>query len=649
MAGQLGHRLRRGAASGAIVAAAVAALAASQAPGNDIPPSTDTTGGEVPIGAGDTTAPPAGSASGDSPYFTALPPLNSPNKPGATVPTTPIVTGPAEAGIPATVLAAYKRAEESIRSTDPGCNLPWQLLAGIGKVESGHANGGRVDTVGTSSPAILGPVLSGGAFANIPDTDGGAYDGDATHDRAVGPMQFIPSTWATWGQDANGDGRKDPNNIYDAAQAAGLYLCAHDRNLAVKADLDQAVLSYNHSREYLNTVLSWAEYYKRGTHQVPDGTGVLPVGRSDGRVRTPVTTTPGTKTPSASKPPVTKPTAPAKPGTTPKPPTEPTEPTTPTPPATDPATAAVTIENATSGPLAATAGSVFTNRPAVRVLDKAGKPVEGARVRFRIGADTDIRFTLGTLREIVLVTGAEGWAATPELRAGEKTGDFGVVADVVGSAAKAVSFKVTVTERQADTLTRVDAKDLSATTGGRFADEVRVKATDGGKAAAKVAVTATFVTSADAGAKPATEGPSFKAADGTAIRTLTGLKTDADGVVTLPEIFAGDKTGTFVLRLTAPGGGTATVELKVTAPDPEQTPGPTPSPTTPSPAPSATKSAAPSAKPTAAATAKPSATASAKPSATPSAAPSPSASATASASPSASPSATSEPKATTGS
>lgn len=564
MAAHLGRRLRRGATSGAVVAAAVAALAASQAP-DLAPPPADNASGDLPTGVGDTATPPDGSASGNSPYYTDLPPLNTPNRPGA--PTNlPVITGPAEAGIPASVLAAYKRAEQSLKSTDPDCNLPWQLLAGIGKVESGQANGGRVDANGTTLTRILGPVLNGVGFANISDTDNGAYDGDTTHDRAIGPMQFIPSTWATWGQDANGDGKKDPSNIYDAAQAAGMYLCANDRNLAVKADLDRAVLSYNHSREYLNTVLSWFEYYKRGTHQVPDGTGVLPGGRSDDRGRTtPTGTRPAPTTP-ATKPATPKP-VPSKPAT-PKP--------TPTPtPTPSPITKVVRIKDASGGTLTATAGGSFTTRPAVVALDPAGKPVAGVQVRFQITGDTDSRFGIGA-REITATTGSTGKAVAPTLKAGERIGRFTVSATVVGRTLSPVALTATVTERGADTLTRLDAKELAATTGGEFADQVQVKATDGGAVAAGVALTATF-TAVDS-TQTATDGPFFKDANGTAVRTLTGLKTDANGVLTLPKMYADGTAGTFVLRLTAPGGGTLTVQLKVTAPAPEPTPTPTPTP-----------------------------------------------------------------------
>lgn len=262
--------MRRGLGGTAAAVAAMAALTASQAPGlvakEETPQqrqeSDEVKWSEVP---------------NDDSYHTELPPLKSPEPPKQGVKQSPaVVASWAEAGIPATVLAAYRKAESSLGRSDPGCGLPWQLLAAIGKVESGHAGGGRVDAHGTTLSPILGPVLNGAGFANIPDTDGGAYDGDKAFDRAVGPMQFIPSTWAHWGRDGNGDGRSDPGNVYDAALAAGAYLCAGPRDLTARAGLDQAILSYNHSDTYLRTVLSWLEFYRKGTHPVTDGKGPVP-------------------------------------------------------------------------------------------------------------------------------------------------------------------------------------------------------------------------------------------------------------------------------------------------------------------------------------------------------------------------------------
>ncbi|WP_246618955.1 lytic transglycosylase domain-containing protein, partial [Streptomyces javensis] len=282
MAPLIGRRLRKGAATTAVAAAAMAALTASQAPGFA---NSDHGDRNREQRAGETPAPDDTPIDGGSSYHTDLPPLVTPDKPGSSIDLPGLPGGSStkpEAGIPASVLAAYKKAEAALRESNPGCNLPWELLAAIGKVESGQAGGGNVGADGTTVSPILGPVLNGDGFALIKDTDGGAYDGDSQHDRAVGPMQFIPSTWANWGRDGNGDGEKDPNNVYDAALAAGSYLCADGRDLSVKADLDRAILGYNHSREYLNTVLSWFEYYKRGTHEVPDGTGAIPSGNDSG-------------------------------------------------------------------------------------------------------------------------------------------------------------------------------------------------------------------------------------------------------------------------------------------------------------------------------------------------------------------------------
>ncbi|GAA3496975.1 hypothetical protein GCM10019016_040760 [Streptomyces prasinosporus] len=224
-------RARRGLRTTAVAVTAMAALTASRAPG--LPGDAEDAHAAPP--AGDARPPAAGgpyaepAPPGDGSYHTELPPLRTP---GAAPASPALVRGVrSQSGIPATVLRAYRAAEASVGRTDPGCRLPWELLAAIGKVESGQARGGAVDRNGTTLGRITGPPLDGRGFALIRDTDGGAHDGDTVYDRAVGPMQFLPSTWARWGTDGNGDGRADPNNVFDAALAAGHYLCAGDRDL----------------------------------------------------------------------------------------------------------------------------------------------------------------------------------------------------------------------------------------------------------------------------------------------------------------------------------------------------------------------------------------------------------------------------------
>ncbi|MFJ9056213.1 lytic murein transglycosylase [Streptomyces sp. NPDC102409] len=557
MAAQFGRRLRRGATTTAVAAAAVAALAASQAPAA---PQTD--GGADDRTAAGATPSEDSAATGNSPYHTDLPPLTTPGKPGASV-NLP-VTGSAEAGIPASVLAAYKKAETELAGTDAACRLPWQLLAAIGKVESGQARGGKVDADGTTLSPILGPALNGQGFALIKDTDGGAYDSDATHDRAVGPMQFIPSTWATWGQDGNGDGRKDPNNIHDAALAAGRYLCAGTRDLSLAADLDRAVLSYNHSTEYLRTVRSWFDYYKRGTHEVPDGTGVLPAGTGGGTSSpSPTPTPPGTGTPSPGPTPPGHSPDPTPPAT-PKPPKPPTTPPTtpPTKPPTPPATLG-SLENAGTGTLTATAGEAFAERVKVRARSTTGTPFAKAPVTFAVAGDTDTRFA-GGKSTVTVTTGSDGTAVAPALTAGEKTGSFRVTAVAGTAKLRTLTYTASVTARVADTLARTDDKVLTAAPGAEFAGPVKVRAAYKGTGVADTAVTATMITDAE---KPAEndKGPYFKDADGKAVRTLD-LTTGADGLLELPKIYADETAGTYTLRLTTASGATLTVELKIEAP-----------------------------------------------------------------------------------
>jgi membrane-bound lytic murein transglycosylase B len=162
-------------------------------------------------------------------------------------------------------LDAYLRAAMDTSAEMPGCRIPWWLLAGIGRVESGHGTFSTsvLDAAGTTSPPIIGIPLNGGnSTAVITDTDGGALDGDPIHDRAVGPMQFIPSTWARYAADGNGDGVADPQNLYDAAHAAAVYLCTAGGDLSTSAGIDRAIFAYNHSQAYVAKVLGFADDYR---------------------------------------------------------------------------------------------------------------------------------------------------------------------------------------------------------------------------------------------------------------------------------------------------------------------------------------------------------------------------------------------------
>jgi membrane-bound lytic murein transglycosylase B len=257
---------------------------------------------------------------------------------GATTATQPVISGVSgdASGIPGTVLAAYQKAANDLAVAKPGCHITWPLLAGIGKVESAHASGGRVDAAGNTRGKILGPVLDGGpGMAAISDTDQGRYDGNTQWDRAVGPMQFIPGSWAAFGADGNGDGVKDPHNIFDAARAAGDYLCSGGDDLSNPQGLVQAVLRYNHSMDYVSTVLRWMQSYSKSTVTIPDTPGTIdPPAGDQGNVQKDTTPPPGDRTGADPTSPASKPTTPAQP----KPPASSTSSPTVTPTKTLPST-----------------------------------------------------------------------------------------------------------------------------------------------------------------------------------------------------------------------------------------------------------------------------------------------------------------------
>ena len=149
---------------------------------------------------------------------------------------------------------------------DPWRRADWRLVAAVGGVESGHATGRSVNAFGDVWPLVLGPALDGttAGLATIPDTDDGRFDLDPVWDRAVGPMQLLPSTVVDAGVDGNADGIVDPHNLWDATATASGYLCVagHGRTPS------EAVFAYNRSDVYVDAVLAdLAEIVTAGVEQ----------------------------------------------------------------------------------------------------------------------------------------------------------------------------------------------------------------------------------------------------------------------------------------------------------------------------------------------------------------------------------------------
>jgi hypothetical protein len=140
-----------------------------------------------------------------------LPPKVTPTPSGA----------PASSGLPSTYLQLF---QESAADYCPG--LSWTVLAAIGQIESGDG-------------ANEGPSPAG----------------------ALGPMQFLPSTWAIWGIDGFGQkGPPDIMNPYDAVPSAARLLCA-DGATGGSNSLANAIFDYNHATWYVNDVLALAAEY----------------------------------------------------------------------------------------------------------------------------------------------------------------------------------------------------------------------------------------------------------------------------------------------------------------------------------------------------------------------------------------------------
>ncbi|MEX1171831.1 MAG: M23 family metallopeptidase [Chloroflexota bacterium] len=154
--------------------------------------------------------------------------------------------------IPAALLPVYRAAA----ATCPG--LPWEVLAAVGAIESHHGRGHADPTTGQVAPPILGPPLDGrDGRARI--TDPTQPDGWA---RALGPMQFLSTTWQVWGRVAPGRPSAavpDVHNAWDAIYGAAAYLCGSAGRIT---DLSAALFRYNHSHRYVAQVLAKADEYR---------------------------------------------------------------------------------------------------------------------------------------------------------------------------------------------------------------------------------------------------------------------------------------------------------------------------------------------------------------------------------------------------
>jgi hypothetical protein len=146
--------------------------------------------------------------------------------PSAANPTTTIAPfGPAPIGVPNFVIDSFEIPPFLLpiyQACGTEYGIPWEVLAAINKIETAFGTNLSVSSAG-----------------------------------AMGWMQFLPSSWETYGVDANGDGKKDPYNPVDAICAAAKYLQASGG----QDHLYDAIFSYNHADWYVEEVLLYARNY----------------------------------------------------------------------------------------------------------------------------------------------------------------------------------------------------------------------------------------------------------------------------------------------------------------------------------------------------------------------------------------------------
>ncbi|WP_277371229.1 hypothetical protein [Rhodococcus rhodochrous] len=186
-------------------------------------------------------------------------PLRSPSNPLAQLPPDALaaaggaaVLGDGPLAIPELVFYAYRAAEMQLAIDSPECGLPWNLLAAVGRLSSGHADGGRTDILGT----LTAPVV--------------------TPEGLLGPMRLAPAMWEQYSADGNADGTADPQNIFDATLATGARMCAEGGNLREPDGEARAVASVDPSPDYLANVRHWSGAYSKAAEVAPADLAPIP-------------------------------------------------------------------------------------------------------------------------------------------------------------------------------------------------------------------------------------------------------------------------------------------------------------------------------------------------------------------------------------
>ena len=167
--------------------------------------------------------------------------------------------------LPLVALDAYVGGAAMANAKRPGCQISWPLLAGIGQIEShqGTYGGSSLDALGNVTIPIFGIPLDGtGGNEQILATDG-------SFSRAEGPMQFLPGTWAAVAVDGDGNGKLDPQNLYDAAATAASYLCRGGQSLDTPGGQSAAILTYNNSGAYVASVTAAEQGYSAALPAIP--------------------------------------------------------------------------------------------------------------------------------------------------------------------------------------------------------------------------------------------------------------------------------------------------------------------------------------------------------------------------------------------